>query len=69
MLTENMQDYLDQIGSIPKLWDELQVTDEYKATFVNITLDLDYSIKKEFFNFELNNLTKFSELLTVKLFT
>ena len=55
----------DEQKGIPKFWDELGVTDAYKITFVNIVIELDISIRKDYFEYELKNLTDFSDLLKV----
>ena len=55
----------NELSLIPKLWDSLGVTFEYKFHFVNVVMDLDISIRQEFFDYEVKNLTSLNDNLKV----
>ncbi len=56
----------DDLHAIPKLWDSLGVTQEYKVHFVNVVMELDNAVREEFFEYEINNLTRIAENLKVR---
>jgi hypothetical protein len=60
------EELLNELGSIPNYWDELGVFDRYRSSFLNMVIDLDYSVRVEYIKHELNNLSKFREMLLVK---
>ena len=50
---------------IISLWDDLGVTENYKAIFENLSKDIDPIMRKDLFENEIASLKKFSELLFV----
>ncbi len=67
LLYERFSEILfDEMNKIPKLWEELGVTDFYKLTFVNVVMELDISVRKEYFEHEIANLTQFQDQLKVR---
>jgi len=68
LLYEKFSEILfDELNVIPKLWEQLGVTNLYKLTFVNIVMELDISVRKEYFDHEIRGLTKFADLLKVNI--
>ncbi len=51
--------------TIPKLWEELGVTNTYKNTFIHIVTELDNSVRKEYFEHEIRSLSQFLDILKV----
>lgn len=61
----NNDPFAEEYNTIISLWEELGVTDNYKAIFDNLSKDIDPLMKKDLFESEINSLRKFSELLFV----
>jgi hypothetical protein len=51
---------------IKSMWEDLGVTEDYRFIYENVVKDIQSSMRKDFLDFELNNLKKFSDNLLVK---
>lgn len=61
LITENSTELVE----LRALWNELGVTESFISNFENIAMELDTNIRKDYFNFELNNLNKLKEQIQV----
>jgi hypothetical protein len=61
----NNDPYSGDFNTIVGLWEDLGVTDNYKAIFENLSKDIDPLMKKDLYESEISALKKFSELLFV----
>ncbi len=59
--------FIEEFNIILSLWDDLGVTDNYKAIFDNLSRDIDPLMKKDLFESEITSLRKFSDLLYVSI--
>jgi hypothetical protein len=57
--------YNEEINIIQSMWDELGVTEYYKTIYETISRQLNGELRKEFFDFEMNSLKRFSDNLLV----
>lgn len=57
---------IEEYNSIVSLWEDLGVTDNYKAIFDNLSKDIDPLMKNDLFESEITALKKFSDLLLVR---
>lgn len=58
--------FIEEYNTIVSLWEDLGVTDNYKAIFENLSRDIDPLMKKDLFESEITSLRKFSDLLFVR---
>jgi len=64
--TKLLDNFTDDVNIIQNMWNDLGVNNDFKNVFMNIAANLDSSICKEFFEFEISSLSKYANNLTVK---
>jgi hypothetical protein len=62
-LAEDM--FSEEINIVQSMWDDLGVTEGYRALFEGIAKELEENLRKEFIDFEIGALKKFSDNLMV----
>lgn len=64
---QNNDPFNEEYNTIVSLWEDLGVTENYRAIFENLSRDIDPLMKKDLFESEISALRKFSDLLFVKM--
>jgi hypothetical protein len=64
-INHNAEIFGEELNMINTLWEDLGVTQTYRLIFDSISMDLEDSMKKDLFDFEINSLKKFNECLLV----
>jgi hypothetical protein len=60
-----LKKFADDMSIIQSIWDDLGVDPRYKLIFSRIAVQLDESLSKDFLEFELSSLRKYSGTLSV----
>ena len=64
-INHNSEIFGEELNMIKTLWEDLGVTQTYRLIFESISIDLEDTMKKDLFDFEINSLKKFNECLLV----
>jgi hypothetical protein len=57
--------FSEELNIVQSMWDDLGVTDGYKMLFESIARELEENLRKEFIDFEIGSLKRFSDNLMV----
>jgi hypothetical protein len=55
----------EELNIVQSMWDDLGVTEGFRSLFESIAKELDENFRKEFIDFEIGTLKKFSDNLMV----